>query len=120
MTNNIIECIMYLCIIGVTATDGSNAVIYFPGQGPIELACNAGRPAAGATLWSVNGIIYLPNSLRDGELQNHNVSGTSIVINAPVNNTEYICGIVTSDLIMLGDSIFVYLAGEYTYYHIIN
>ena len=111
---------MYLCIIGVTATDGSNAVIYFPGQGPIELACNAEGPVAGATLWSVNGTRYLLHFLINGGLQNHNVSGTSIVINAPVNNTEYICGIVTSDLIMLGDSIFVYLAGEYTYYHIIS
>ena len=100
--------------IGVIATDGSSAVIYFPGQGPIELACNVEGSPAGATLWFVNGTVFLLRDLIEGGLRNHNVTGTSIVINVPVNNTEYNCGtIITAVSVLLSDSIFVYIAGEY-------
>ena len=101
--------------VGVIATDGSSVVIYFPGQGPIELACNVEGSTAGTTLWSVNGSRFTLIELRIGGLPNHNVTGTSIVINVPVNNTEYNCGTInfTAGSLLLSDSIFVYIAGEY-------
>ena len=59
----------------------------------------------------MNGTFFTLSSLRNGNLQNHNVTGTSIVINVPVNNTEYSCAKATADSEIFSDSIFVYIAG---------
>ena len=89
--------------------EGPQTVIYFPGQGPIELVCNA---TEGLILWEVNGVRFLLFELRDGDLPNHSVNGTNIVINIPVNNTEYICIIPTTiDNLIRSDPAFVYVAG---------
>ena len=89
--------------------EGPQTIIYFPGQGPIELVCNATEGPI--ILWEVNnGSFSLPR-LRNGELENHAANGTNIVINVPVNNTEYICTATTNDNAISSDPAFVYIAG---------
>ena len=90
--------------------EGPQTVIYFPGQGPIELVCNETEGAV--ILWEVNGVSFLFFQLRDGDLPNHSVNGTNIVINVPVNNTEYICAAFTNNNNAISsDPTFVYIAG---------
>jgi len=42
-------------------------------------------------------------------LPGHNLSGTNIVINTPINNIQYAC----SDGINIGGSYYIFVAGEY-------
>jgi len=97
--------------------DGPDDVIYFPGQGTIELSCNISE---GSTLWRVNGTTYTLRQLRDGGLPNHNHTGRNIIIEVPVNGTEYICAALISDNNEVdSDPAFVFIAGECipTYLH---
>ena len=103
----------YVCIcvfVGVNI-DGTGTVIYFPGQEPIELTCTIEVPARGITLWTVNGTTFTLNDLREGGITGHGTNGTNIVISVPVNNTEYICEIFTNDNVIVGDPVFIYIAG---------
>ena len=73
--------------------EGPNDVIYFPGRTPlpIELICNVtGFPSWRVT---VNGSTdeYTLNALSNGRVYGHNISGSNILINVPVNNSEYVC-----------------------------
>ena len=95
--------------------EGPQTVIYFPGQGPIELVCNATEGPI--IVWEVNGNEFFLFDLRDGELANHSANGTNIVINVPVNNTEYICTAATNDNPTSSDPAFVYVAGMYVAIH---
>ena len=69
--------------------EGPSDVTYLPGLTPlpIKLTCNV----TGAATWTVNGIDYLLSSLTNGALPGHNRTGANILVNSPVNNTEYIC-----------------------------
>ena len=85
-----------LLYIGIVIEGPSN-VTYIPGQTPlpIELICNV----TGFPTWIVDGSDYTLSSLIGGGLTGHNVSGTNILVEAPVNNTEYIC---VSNSVMTG------------------
>ena len=48
-------------------------------------------------MWRVNITDYRLVSLTNGELPGHNRTGTNILVNRPVNNTEYICVSQTND-----------------------
>ena len=56
---------------------------------PIELTCdvNVSIPPS----WRVNGTSYTIGQLDNEELQGHGHTGPNILVNSPVNNTEYIC-----------------------------
>ena len=99
---------VFLCVLGII--EGPQTVIYFPGQGPIELVCNA---TSGIIIWEVNGTSFTSTRLRDGELPNHTAIGTNIVINVPVNNTKYVCVVITNDNEISSEPAFVYIAGTY-------
>ena len=75
--------------------EGPSNVTYIPGLTPlpIELTCNV----TGVVAWRVNGTSYLLIDLTDGELSGHNRRGTNILVNSPVNNTEYICVSATNE-----------------------
>ena len=93
--------------------DGPETVIYFPGQEPIELTCII---TDGSTVvWIVDGHTYLLSDLVQGELENHNASGINIVINVPVNNSEYICAAVTNINVIKSDPAYIFIAGKYAY-----
>ena len=67
-------------------------------------------------LWRVNLTSFILADLANGALPGHNVTGTNILINIPVNNTEYVC----VSLIDGGESsndlpYYIIVAGEYVY-----
>ena len=82
-------------------------VIYHPGVTtlPIELTCDL-RAAAG---WSINGDVYFIVQLESGIVPDHNVSGGIILINNPLNNSEYFCSDGTNN----GGLYRIFIAGEY-------
>ena len=69
--------------------EGPSNVTYLPGltQLPIELTCNV----TGFPLWRINNVTYALNQLMQGDLPGHNISGSNVLINNPVNSTEYVC-----------------------------
>ena len=75
---------------------------------PIELTCNV----TGVALWNVNGTDYRLSSLTNGELPGHSRNGTNILVNSPVNNTEYICTSQTNDGDFSSDPAYIVIAGE--------
>ena len=91
--------------------EGPSNVTYLPGLTPlpIELTCNV----TGVPLWRVNSIDYTLARLTDGDLPGHNRTGTNILVNSPVNNTEYICVSVTNDGETSSDPAYIIIAGEY-------
>ena len=91
--------------------EGPSDVTYTPGLTPlpIELTCNV----TGLPLWSVNGTVYILNNLRNGALPGHNATGTNILIDSPVNNTEYICVSSTNDSEVSSDPAYITIAGEW-------
>ena len=96
-----------------TIIQGPSNVTYLPGLTPlpIELTCNVTRLAA----WRINGITYLLPDITNGVLPGHSRTGTNILVNSPVNNTEYICVSVTIDREIRSDPAYVIIAGEYVY-----
>ena len=90
--------------------EGPSNVTYLPGLTPlpIELTCNV----TGVTIWSVNDTSYTLGELDDGALPGHSRTGTNILVNSPVNNTEYICISFTNDDAMLSDPAYIIIAGE--------
>ena len=90
--------------------EGPSNATYIPGLTPlpIELTCNV----TGVALWRVNDTSYTLGELTDGELQGHNRTGTNILVNSPVNNTEYICVSVTNVDYFSSDSAYIIIAGE--------
>ena len=88
---------------------GPSNITYIPGliPLPIELICNVTGEAA----WIVNGSDYLLNSLTNGALPGHSRTGTNILINSPVNNTEYVCLSATNDSKTLSVPAYVTISG---------
>ena len=92
--------------------EGPNNVTYLPGVTPlpIELTCSV----TGVAAWSVNSTDFTLGSLTNGELPGHSRTGTNILIDSPVNNTEYICVSVTNDGETRSDPAYIIIAGEHT------
>ena len=100
-----------------TIAEGPSNVTYLSGVTPlpIELICNATEVPS----WRVNGTSYTLRQLTDGELRGHNRTGTNILVNSPMNNTEYICFFSTIDDDIISDPAYVVIvAGEYDKCHI--
>ena len=91
--------------------EGPSNVTYLPGVTslPIELTCDV----TGSTVWRVNGLSYTLGQLTHGELPGHSSRGSNILVNSPVNNTEYICVSNTNDGETSSDPAYVIIAGEY-------
>ena len=90
---------------------GPSNVTYLPGVTPlpIELTCNV---VTGVAFWRVNGTIYTLTRLTNGKLPGHNRNGTNILVNSPVNNTEYICASITNYAETKSDPAYIIIAGE--------
>ena len=82
-------------------------VVYHPGVTtlPIELTCDVSL----AVGWAVNGDVYLLNQLESGNAPGYNASGGNILINNPMNNSQYFC----SDGRDIGGLYHIFIAGEY-------
>ena len=110
---------MYLTVYNMNVLDtdaiieGSSNITYIVGLTPlpIELICNVtGEPS-----WIVNGSVCLLSSLTNGTLRGHNRAGTNILVNRPVNNTEYICRFATNDGETLSVPANITIAGTQVY-----
>ena len=103
---------IYILHIG-TVIEDTSYVMYLPGLTPlpIELTCSV----TGVLIaWIVNGAAYLLNHLADGALPGHNVTGTNILVNSPVNNTEYVCVSLINDVETRSDTVYIIIiTGEY-------
>ena len=92
--------------------EGPSNVTYIPGRTPlpIELTCNI----TGFPSWRVNGTLYSVGDLRAGMPEGHDISGSNIVINIPMNDTEYICiSSVLDAADVTSPPAFLYIAGKY-------
>ena len=95
--------------------EGPSNVTYLPGLTPlpIELTCNASGLILG---WRLNRsvAVYTLGSLTNGVLPGHGRRGTNILVNIPVNNTEYICVSQTNNFTEISsDPADIIIAGEY-------
>ena len=81
---------------------------------PIELTCNV----TGVALWRVDNQRYTLGDLTNGALPGHSRTGTSILVNSPVNNTEYICVSVTNDGETRSDSAYIIIIAGKTLSHV--
>ena len=97
--------------IDATIIEGPSDVTYIPGLTPlpIELTCNV----TGFPVWRINGTTYTLNSLGNGELQGHSRNGANILVNSPVNNTEYICVSSTVFGDVSSDPAYIIIAGKW-------
>ena len=75
---------------------------------PIKLTCNV----TGVAAWIVNSVTYRLGDLSNEALPGHSRTGTNILVNSPVNNTEYICVSQTNDGDTSSDPAYVIIAGE--------
>ena len=96
-----------------TVIKGPCNVTYLPGLTPlpIELTCNV----TGVAGWRVDNGSYTLTELRNGALLGHNRTGTNILVNSPVNNTEYICVSQTNDGEIRSDPAYIIIAGEHSH-----
>ena len=81
----------------------------------IELICNV----TGFATWRVNvndrtDGEFTPNGLVNGDGHMHGVDGTNILINVPMNNTEYACVSNVGLDVSLSDPAFLNIAGKHT------
>jgi len=97
-----------------TVIEGPTNITYIPGVTPlpIELICSV----TGAAAWRVNDTTYLLGDLANGRLLGHRRNVTNILVNSPVNNTEYICLSLTNDGSFGSDPAYIIIAGEYDKY----
>ena len=92
-----------------TIIEGPSNVTYLPGVTPlpVELICNV----TGVAAWRVNGTHYTRNQLANGRLPGHNRTGTNMLVNSPVNNTEYICVSQTNEGETGSDPAYIIIGG---------
>jgi len=89
---------------------GPSDVIYFPGQGPVQLTCEISE---GSTGWSVNDSSAASlGDIHDGDLEGHSLNGTSLVVDIPVNNTKYVCVSIRDAGNLESEPAFLYIAGK--------
>ena len=74
---------------------------------PINLTCNV----TGIVTWRINGTSYRPSDLTN-TLPGHFLVGTKILIDSPVNNTEYICVSTNNYNVLISDPAWMIIAGE--------
>ena len=102
---------LYAHIAGIII-EGPRNVTYIPGQTslPIEQICNV----TGFPSWRVNGTLFTTGHLLAGNIEGHSANGANIVINVPMNDTEYICiSNVVGSQEVTSPPAFLYIAGEY-------
>ena len=101
---------VHTCTNTGSVIEGPSNVTYLPGLTPlpIELTCSV----TGVAAWIVNGTSYTLGSLTNGALPRHNRTGTNILVNSPVNNTEYICVSQTNNGDDNSDPAYIIIAGE--------
>ena len=92
-----------LTMVGIILTSPRNFT-FVPGitPSPVQLTCDV-TPVAG---WIVNDSILLLNQL---DSIGHGLNGTNIVINNPVNNSQYFCSNGIND----GEPYHIFVAGKY-------
>ena len=102
----IIMIFIYTTYVGTILTNPRNFT-YLPGitPSPIQLTCDV-TPAAA---WIVNNVVILFNQL--GSI-GHGRNGTNIVINNPMNNSEYFCTDGTNN----GETYYIFVVGKYIMY----
>ena len=96
--------------------EGPSSVIYLPGVTPlpIELTC---RATGSVIAWIVNDTNYDVVQLINRALPGHELANTNILVNSPVNNTEYICVFENDDgNETYSDPAYVVIAGKYIKY----
>ena len=100
-----------------TIVEGPRNITYLPSQAllPIELTCNV---TEGVVAWRVNGTQYTLGELSAGVLPEHNSTGTNILVNSPINNTQYICVSNTSMSSTQSDPAYFIFSGECSYIYI--
>ena len=86
-------------------------VIFFPGDTAAVFHCEV-NPSIIAPAWEVDGVIYRLDQILNVELPGHNVNGTSIIVTAPVNDTEYVCVIPQATLSIRSYPAFLYISGK--------
>lgn len=72
------------------------------------MTCNT----TGSLLWRINGTLYTLSQLGSGMLPGHNRTGTTLLVNSPVNNTEYICVVNTNNGDITSDPAYIIIAGK--------
>ena len=89
--------------------EGPSNITYFPDLTPlpIELKCNV----TGIPIWIVNGSAFSLYYISNGALPGHSRKGWNILVNRPVNNTEYICLSARYDDDTLSDPAYIIIAG---------
>ena len=71
-------------------------------------------------MWRVDNQRYTLGDLTNGALSGHSRTGTNILVNSPVNNTEYICVSTTNDGDVSSDPAYIIvLAGEHTHIQLV-
>ena len=75
---------------------------------PINLTCNV----TGVATWKINGTFYIPTNYVNGTLPGHHCTGTNLLIDSPVNNTQYICMSTNKYSILISDPAWIVIAGE--------
>ena len=70
--------------------------------------------------WIVNNLTYTLGQLDNGALPGHSRAGANILVNSPVNNTEYICVSQTNDGDTSSDPSYIIIAGECVHYKILR
>jgi len=93
-----------------TIIEGPTNITYIPGVTPlpIELTCSV----TGVVAWIVDNVAYLSGQ----SIPRHSRTGTNILVNSPVNNTEYICVSLTNNGSFSSDPAYIIIAGEYDKY----
>ena len=64
-------------------------------------------------MWRVNGTSYTLLDLTNGSLPGHNHTGTNILVNSPVNNTEYVCVSALNFALLINAPAYLTVAGEF-------
>ena len=98
------------CVCTGAIIEGPSSVTYLPGLTPlpIELTCNVTEIA----LWRVNNELYTLTELSSGVLSGHCRNGMNILVNIPVNNTEYICVSQINSSNISSDPAYIVIAGK--------
>ena len=101
--------LMYTLYAGII-NDGPSNFTYLPNVTslPINLICNVTE----VVTWRINGTIYIPTNHTNGALPGHHRTGKNLLINIPVNNTEYICVSINNYSVLISDPAWIIIAGE--------
>ena len=96
-----------------TINQGPSNVTFISGRTslPIVLTCNV----TGFASWIVNGTPYFTSQLLAGLVDGHSANEADIVINIPMNDTEYICVSNTQSAAVNSSSAFLYIAGKFVH-----